>query len=149
MCQRDGIRHIFRSLIGSETEHHALVSCTDRIQLLVSHMALSCFQCLVYAHSNIGGLLVQRHHNGTGIAIESLLGRVVTDLGHSLANDSGNINVSLGGDLTHYQYETGVGTGLTCYTAERILLHQCIQHRIRYSITDFIGMSFGYGLRCK
>ena len=112
-------------------------------------MALSCFQCLVYAHSDIGRLLVQRHHNGTGIAIEALLRRVITDLGHGLTNDSGNINVSLGGDLTHYQYETGVGAGLTCYTAERILLHQRIQYRIGYCITDFIGMSFSYGFRCK
>ena len=149
MCQRDGIRHIFRSLICSIAEHHTLISGTDGIQLFIGHVAFFCFQGLVYAHGDISGLLVQRYHNSTGVAVESLFGRIIADLGHGLTNNSGNINICLGGDLTHYQYETGIGAGLTCYTAERILLHQRIQYRIRYGITDFVGMSFGYGLRCK
>ena len=149
MCQRDGIRHQFGSLVGRITEHHTLISGTDGIQLLIGHMALTCFQRLVNAHGDICGLLVQRYHNRTGIAVESFFGRIVADLGYGLTNDSGNINICLGGDLTHDQYETGIGAGLTCYTAEGILLHQRIQYRIRYGITDFVGMSFGYGLRCK
>ena len=149
MSKGDRIRHKFRSLVGCIAKHHTLIACADCLQLAVIHEMLFCFQCLVYAHGNIGGLLINGSDNGTVISIESEFSSVISDLANGIANDFLDIYVCFGGDFAHYQYKTGGSAGLAGNTAHRILFHQCVQDGIRNLVTDFVWMAFGYGFGSK
>ena len=149
MGQGDRIGHIFLCLIAGKAEHHTLVSGTDGIQLILGHGLLSGFQGFVYAHGNIRGLLVDGDHNAAGIAVEAVFSPVIADLADRLADDLLDVHICVGGDLTHDHHKACGGAGLTCHTAHGVLLHQCVQDRIRDRVAHFIRMSLCYGLRCK
>ena len=108
-----------------------------------------CLQCLVYAHSNIGGLLINGSDNGTVIGIESEFSSGISDLANGIANDFLDIYVCFGGDFAHYQYKTGGSAGLAGNTAHRVLFHQCVQDCIGNLVTDFVRMAFGYRFGSK
>ena len=48
------IRHILFCLIGRISEHHTLITGTDRFDLLIGHLVFFCFQRFINAHCNIG-----------------------------------------------------------------------------------------------
>ena len=149
MRQRNRVRHIFLCLVGCIAEHHTLVASADCFQLFLRHLVFFCFQSLVNAHCDIGGLLVDRNHNGTGVAVKAILRLVIADLLNRLTNDLRDIYICVGGDLAGYQYETGTACCLAGYTAHRILCDQSIQDGIRNGITDFIRMTFSYRFGSK
>ena len=153
LCQfvskRDGVRHQLRSLVGCITEHHTLIACADCFQLAVIHEMLFCFQCFVNAHGDIGGLLINGSDDCTVVSVESEFSSGVSDLADGVADDLLDIYVSFGSDLTHNQYKTGGGAGLTSNTAHGILSHQRVQDGIGNLVTDFVRMAFSYGLGSK
>ncbi len=139
--QSDGVGHQFRRLIGGISEHHALVSRADGLQLLVGHLGLPGLQGLVHAHGDVRGLLVQGHHHGAGITVKSHLGVIVPDFIHRLPDDGGNVQIGSGGDLTCHQYEAGAAGGLAGHAAHGVLLHAGIQDGIRHCVAELVGMS--------
>ena len=149
MRQRNRVRHIFLCLVGCIAEHHTLVTSADCFQLFLRHLVFFCFQSLVNAHCDIGGLLVDRNHNGTGVAVKAILRLVIADLLNRLTNDLRDIYICVGGDLAGYQYETGTACCLAGYTAHRVFFHQCVQNCVGNGIAHFVGMSFCYRLRSK
>ena len=149
VCKRDRIRHQLRSLVCRIAKHHTLVSGTDRLDLLITHLAFPRLQRFVNTHGNVRRLLVQCYHYRTGIAVKTDLGGSIPDLIHGLSHNACNIQVCLGGDLTGHQNKSGAARCLTGHAAHRILLHACIQNRIRHCITELIGMSFGYRFGSK
>ena len=149
MCQCDRIRHVFFGFVCCKTEHHTLVTCTDCLNLIIGHLVFFCFQCFVYAHSDIAGLLIDCCDHTAGISIKAIFSSGVSDLTDRISYDFLDINVCFCGDLTHNQYQTGCCCCLACYTAHRILLKQCVQNRIRNRVAHFVRMSFCYRLGCK
>ena len=149
VCKVDGIRHILRCLVRCIAEHHALIAGTDGLDLFVRHAALSCLECLVNTHGNIRGLLIHCHKNSAGICIKALGGIVIADLTDGVADNLLIVNDSLCRDLTGNQCKAGAHCGLAGNTAHGILSHAGIQNRIADCVADFVGMSFGYRLRCK
>ena len=107
-----------------------LVSGTDGFDLLVAHLILFCLKRFVYAHCDVGRLLINRRDDTTRVCIETIFSSRVADLTDRITDDLLNIDISLCRNLTHNKYKTGRGRCLTCNTAHRILLKQCIKNRI-------------------
>ena len=149
MCQGNRIRHVLLGLIGCETEHHTLVTCTDGIQCVIVHGVLFFLQCGIHTQCNILGLLIQRYDHAAGIAVKSIFRAVITNFTYGLAHDLLNVNIRVGGNLTHDHNQAGGGAGLTCNTAHRVFFHQRIQNCIRNCIAHFIRMSLGNRLGSK
>ena len=123
MRKSDRIRHVLLRLIACETEHHTLITSTDRIQLIVCHVVLFRFKRLVNTHSDIAGLLVDCSENTAGITVETIFCTVIADLTDGLADDLLDIHICLCCDLAHYHNKTCCCACLTCNTAHRILFH--------------------------
>ena len=149
MCHVDRVWHVLFGLVGCESEHHSLISCSNGIDLLIAHIVLFCFERFVYTHSDIGGLFVNCSYNSAGICVKSVFCTVVADFANGITYNLLEINVCVGCNLTHYHNVSCCSTGFARYAAHRILLKQRIQNRIRNGITDFVRMSFGYRLRSK
>ena len=149
MRKGDRVRHIFFCLVCRITEHHALVTCADRFQLLVGHLVFLCFQRLVNAHRDVGGLLVDRNHNRAGIAVKAVLGLVVADFLYGVAHDFRDVHIRVGRDLACHKHKAGAACRLACHAAHRILCHQRIQDRVGNSVAHFVGMPFRYRFRSK
>ena len=145
MCQRDGIGHQFRCLIGGVTEHHSLVPCANGFQLGIAHTGLPGLQSLVNSHGYVGRLLIQCHHNCANIAVKTSLGIIIANLVHRFAHKGGNIKSCLCCNLSCHQDKTGTACRFAGYTAHGVLLHAGIQYCVRNRVTEFIRMSFGYG----
>lgn len=68
---------------------------------------------MVETLSNVGRLLLNGNQDVTGLVVETLLGRVVTDLLDGVSNDLLVVDLRPGGDLTEDHDHTGLGGGLT------------------------------------
>ena len=143
MCQVDGVRHILFCLVGGITEHHALIAgaCVKIVVLLT----LLRLKGLVYAHSDIGRLLINCYKYSAGIAVESVLRFGISNLLYGITHDFLHINIRIGGDFTCYQHESCTNCGLTCHTAHGVFLHAGIQDGVGDGIADFVVMAFCYG----
>ena len=146
MRHRDRVRHIFLRLVGSISEHHSLISGSDRFDIVLGHFIFFCLQRFIDSERNIRRLLVNGSHDAAGVRIKSVFSSCVTDLAHRIAHDLLNIHICLCRDLSHDHDDSCRHTRLACNTAHRILLHQCVQDRIGNLIAHLIRMSLSYRL---
>ena len=130
VSQGDRIRHIFLRLVAGITEHHALITGADGLNLLIAHLVLFCFQSLVHTHGDIRRLLVNSSDNTAGIAVKTILCPVVSDIADGFAHNLLNIHIGFGGNLSHNHDQTCSHRCLACHTAHGILLQQCVQNRV-------------------
>ena len=144
MCQRDGIGHIFRRLVGGIAKHHTLISRADGVDLFIGHFIFFCFQGLIHTQSDIGGLLVDGRHHAAGIRIKAEFPAGVTDFTDRITDDFLDIHIGGGGDLAHHHHQAGRRTGFAGYPAHGILFDQFIQDGVGNLIAHFIRMSFCY-----
>ena len=149
MGKGNGIGHQLRRLVSGIAEHHTLISCADGVQLGVVHAGFSGLQSFVNPHGDIRGLLIQSHHDGTDIAVEARLCIIVTDLVHGPAHNGRYVQICSGGNLPSHQNEARAAGRLAGHPAHGILLHACIQNRIRHCIAELIRMSLRHRLRSK
>ena len=140
--QVDRIRHIAFALIGSISEHHALVARTDRLELLIGHFVLLCLKGAVHAHRDIRGLLVKTHNDLAGIRVESESRIRVADFPNRFSCDLLVVDCGARRDLSADQDETRAGSCLAGHPAARILRHARVEDRVGDRITHLIGMSF-------
>ncbi len=142
MCQGDGIGHILGGLVGGVTKHHALVASAG-VQVIGQIASLG-LESLVHTHGNISTLLIQCHHDSTGVAVEALGAVVVADLYHGIADDGGNVQLRLGGNLACDKHVASTGYGLAGHAAHGVLSHAGVEDRIGHRIAKLIGMSLCY-----
>ena len=138
MGKRNWCRHQNVSFIGGVAEHQALVSGT-------------LFFCgfPVHALGDVRRLFADGVQDGTGMAVKTH-GRVrVTDSNNRAAYDILEIDPGGSGDLAGDDGHAGLDHGLAGNTCLDILFQNGIQDRIRYLVSNFVGMAFGYGLRSK
>ena len=77
-----------------------------------------------------GRLLVERDHHGAGVAVEALVGVVVTDLAHGLAGELLDVEVGGGADLAADDDQAGRDEGLAGDAAERVLREDRVEHGV-------------------
>ena len=147
MSQSNWHRHEFFSFVSCVTEHHTLVTGTDFIEFISA--TFTSFQCVVNAHSNIGGLFVDSYINTASIAVKTVFGTSVPDFTNSFTNNMINIYITVSGNFTHYMNLT---CGYKCFTRNmrrRILCNNRIKHGVWNLVSNFIRMTFRYGFRCE
>ena len=116
-------------------EHHALIACTANL--------------IAGSHRNIGGLLVDGHHNLAGIGIKARCPAGVADVTQDPPGNALNIHIDLARDLACNEHRVGGAAGLTGHPALRVLRQHCIQHRIRDTVAHLVGMALCHRLRRK
>src|SRR5699024_3884426 len=126
--------------------HHALVAGAHHVQR-VAVPALLDLIGLVDAHGDVGRLLVDGGHDGTGAVVEAVGGVGIADALDGPPDDSGDIGVVGGGDLAHDHHHAGGGEGLTGHMGVGVAGQDIVQHCVGDLIADFVGVALGHGLR--
>ena len=144
--QRDRQGHQLGGLVASVTKHQALVA---RAEVKLVGIAVFCFKGFVNTHCNIGRLRVQGDDNGTAIAVKTVFCTVVTDLANGFADDSLNVHIRTGGDLTHYTHKTRGAECFAGYAGHRVLAQHFVKDGIRDLVADLVGMPLGNRFTCK
>ncbi len=100
MGQVNGHGHERARLVAGIAEHHALVARANRlVGVGRGRLVALGLEGLVHALGNVGGLLVDGAHDGTGVAVEAVLRAVVADGAHHVARDGLHVHVGLGANL--------------------------------------------------
>ena len=113
-------------LIGSITEHDALVTGTELLKSLI----------VVQTLSDIGGLLLNGDEDVAGLVVEALVRAVITNVLDGIADDLLVVDVGLGGDLTEDHDHTSLGGGLASDLGEGVLGKAGIEDGIGYLIAE-------------
>ena len=92
----DRCRHQHVGFIGGIAEHQTLIAGSLLVVLR-----------LIDAHGDIGRLPADGIHHGTGVAVESALRVVVTNLVHHLAHQAFHVHIGFGGDLARHHHHAG------------------------------------------
>ena len=95
LSQVEGNRHVVVCLIGSITEHHALVASTLVLIFLTAHATV-----------DVVTLLMDSSQHTTRVAIKLVLALGVTDVLDGLASDGLQIHILCGTHLTHDDHLT-------------------------------------------
>lgn len=135
VSEHDGKRHHLGGLVGSVTEHNTLVTSTNLLEGTV-----------VETLSNVGRLLLNGNQDVTGLVVETLLGRVVTNLLDSVSDDLLVVDLRPGGDLTKDHDHTSFGGGLTSDLGEGVLSETSVEDGIGDLVTDLVGVALTNGL---
>ena len=130
----DRQRHLLRRLVAGVAEHHALVARALRVDVAVGAVVLKLVGG-VDAAPDVGRLLVERHHHAAGRGVEAEVGAGVPDVADDPANDAGDVDVGVGGDLAGHHHQAGRAEHLAGDTAVAILG----QHRVQNPIGDLVG----------
>ena len=144
MCERNCQRHQFLCFLARITEHHTLVTSTGFLMF-----AAPAFIGIVDTHCDIRRLLVHCLQNRAGVAIEAKFCTVIADVYDDIPSNLRNVHFCSGRDFAHAEHHTSCNNGFAGNSCFAILFEDCIQNSIRNLVTDFIRMSFGYGLRGK
>ena len=142
MCKIDRVRHIAVGLVGSITEHHSLISCSDRLELLFCHLVFSGFKRSVNTHGDVSRLLIKSYKDCACVIVKFHRRIRVADFADRVSRDLFVINFRFCCDLSADQYKSCAGSCLTRHSAHGILLHACVKDRVRDHIAYFVGMPF-------
>src|SRR3954464_11927201 len=85
----------------------------------------------------------------TGMVIESPGGIAIADILDDLADDIGNLDISLGGDFPSYKGNAGGQNRLASHPGVFILGNDRVENSIGDLVCNLIRVSFGNRLRCK
>ena len=146
MSKINRVRHVFRCLIRSVAEHHALITCADGADLFIGHIGFQslqiflCFKRVVNAERDVGRLLVKGDKYRTGMPVKSFFGIVIADLLNRLTGDFLVVNHCFRRNFSRHKNKTGACGRLTSHPAERILLNAGIKNGVGNRITYFVRM---------
>ncbi len=129
--QGDGSRHQHVGFVGGIAEHQALVAG-----------ALLALVLAVDALGDVRRLFADDVDDAAARAIETHVRGVVTDVQHNLADERLDVHPGIGGHFTGDHDDTRLDEGLAGNTAARVVLQDCIQHRIGNLVRDLVRVTF-------
>ena len=103
----------------------------------------------VDALRDVGALLVDRHDDTAGVAVEALVSVVVADLDDGLTCDLGDLHVGGRADLPGDDTQTRRDQRLARHAPVRILLQDRVEDRIADLVGHLVGVTLGHALGCK
>ncbi len=133
MREHDRQRHELRGFIARETEHHARVAGPADVDAL----------------RDIGRLLVDARDHAAGLGVEAVLRPRVAHLSHGLADDPGDVDVAVSGDLSDHDDQASRDDGLASHTRERVFGQDGIEDGVGDLVCDLVRMALGDRLRRK
>ncbi len=144
--QPDRQRHQLGGVGAGVAEHQALVAGALRVVVVGSALDPVLVR-LVDALGDVGGLRADRDLDAAGVAVEALVGGVVADREHGLADQRGDVGVGLGVHLARDVDQARGHHRLDGDPALRVLPQQVVQDRVRDLVADLVGVPLGDGLR--
>ena len=103
-----------------------------------------------YAAVDVGALFVDGGNDAAGGGVEAVLGLRVADALDDAAGRAGDVHVgAVGVDLAAYDHQAGGAEGFTGDVGLRVLAEEFVENGVGNLVSDFVGMTFGDGLRCK
>ena len=108
-------------------------------------MSLPRAAVFIDALGDVGRLLAERHHDGTGCGVEAHVARGVADLADDLANDCRIVNHGLGRDLAGQADEPGREQGFAGHASVGILCQDGIEDAVGNLVGHLVGMAHRYG----
>ena len=144
----DRHRHQDVGLVARVPKHHALVASTLLIEIVFFAGAAGAnLFGVIHTLSDVGRLLIDRDHHAASVSIEAERLTVITDAVDGFANDRGDVDVCLRGDLARDHRKARRDERFARDTTHRVLLEDRVENRIRNLIGHLVRMSFGDGLR--
>src|SRR5207248_3431447 len=144
--QGDGHGHQLRRLGAGIAKDHALVAGAGGLDGVVAEGAAAHLEGAIYSQGDIRRLLVDGRQDAARVGVEAILGFGIADAGQRTAHDLGDLDVTLGRDLSLHQHHARRGRRFTGHAAGRVLVQQGIQHRVADLITYLIGVPLGHRL---
>ena len=140
----DRQRHQLGGVLAGVAEHQALVAGTLLVERVDATGAVLVGR--VDALGDVGALLADRDLDAAGGPVEALGGGVVADAEHGVADDLGDLDVGLGGDLTGHVDQAGGDHGLDGDAAARVLREHGVEDRVGDLVADLVRVTLGDGL---
>ena len=131
--QENWRRHVVAIFVAGIAEHHALVAGATGVN----------------AHGDVARLLVDAGDDRAGVGIEAVERVVIADGGDHTAHQRLEIDVSLGGNFTGDDDQSGCGQRLASHAAVGIVFQAGIEDRVGDLIGDLVGVTLGHGFGCK
>ena len=125
--QGDRQRHELRGLVAGEAEHHALVAGALRVEDVLVVDVRARLHGVRDALADVRRLLVDGDQHAAGLVVEAVLGVRVADVLDGLADDGGDVDVRLGGDLAGHDDGAGGQQGLAGDARVRIVLEDGVE----------------------
>ena len=142
----DRQRHELGGVGAGEAEHEALVASTLAVQRVAGPLD-PLLEGVVDALGDVRGLPADRDLDSAGLAVEALLGVVVADLEHDVADDVHHLGVALGGDLAGHVDLSGGEQGLDRHAGLGVLAQEVVEDGVADLVGHLVGVSLGHGLR--
>ncbi len=142
--QPDGKGHQVRGLVAGVPEHHPLVARPLGVEHILAPGAGPDLEGIVDALADVGRLLVDRHDDSAGPAVDAVGVVVVADVDHGLTHQPRDVHVRGGGDLTRHQDQAGGQEGLARHPALRVLGQHGVEHGVRDLVRHLVGVSLGH-----
>ncbi len=139
----DRQRHEHIGLVAGVAEHHALVACALRVELVLLGLTRSDLFRGRDALRDVGRLLIEGDHDAAGVAVVPERLVVVADLVDRAPNGAGDVDVGLGGDFASDDGKTGGDERFARHPAHRILR----QHLVEDGVGNLVGHLVGMALR--
>ncbi len=138
----DGHGHQGRRLVAGKAEHHPLVARADGLDLSVGHAAVFGFHRPVHAQRDVGALRGNGKLDGAGVAVETLVAAVETDIADHLAHQIIEVHKAGSRDLAHQHHKPGLGERLARHARARVLGKERVQHSVANLIAHLVGVAF-------
>ena len=131
--EHDRERHQLRRLAAGEAEHQSLIAGAAGVDAL----------------RDVGRLRVDRRDHRARLAVEAVLGAGVADVFDGVADDGGEVDVRLCGDLAGDHRQTGGNERLAGHASDRILGKHRVENGIRNLVGNLVRVPLGDRLRGK
>ena len=142
----DRERHQLGRLVARVAEHEALVAGALEV-VGVGLLVPAGLERVVDALGDVGRLLVERHRDAAGLAVEAVLRPVVADLADRAADDLGDVNVGRGRDLPGHHHLAGRDQRLAGDAAVGVVGEHRVEDAVRDLVGDLVRVALGDGLR--
>ena len=146
--QRDGKGHQLFGFVAGKAEHHALIARADHVNFAVAQTVLH-FVGAIHAHGDVGGLFVDGGDDGAGVAVKAGFVAVIANADNDVARDLGNVDITVGGQLTHDRDKAGGDGGFASDMRLGVKFENRVQHRVGNLVAHLVRMPFRHGLGSK
>ena len=133
MRQVNRQRHQLRRLPTGEAEHHALIARPIAI----------------HAHGDVRRLPFDRCQDAARFVVERHVAGDVADFADGLADDVGDLDISLRGDFAGHDHHAGRDEGFAGDTRVFVLLQHGVENGVRNLVGHLIRVTHADGLRRK
>ena len=142
----DRQRHEDLGLVAGVAEHHALVACALRVELVLLGLTRSDLFRGRDALRDVGRLLIEGDHDAAGVAVVPERLPVVADHIDRAPDRAWDIDIGLGSDLTGHDGNAGGDKGLAGDPTHGVLGQHLVENGVGNLVRHLVGMALRHAL---